>query len=299
MTNSKFPPSFEIGEDVYGLNLDLNDTLSSFLIIDEEPTLVDAATARSVDTITEEMGKLGLSPGDLSNVVVSHIHLDHSGAAGGLVSAGSDLNVYIHESTMRHLVEPSRLIESTKEVLGDDFEEIGAPEPLPEECIKTVLNDGTIIDVGTRSLEVLHTPGHAPDHISVWDPESEVLFANEAIGRYYPMADCWLPPVTRPNFDVQAVDESIDRLRDYESEVVALSHVGIVDPDEAFERAKIRLHEFVEKIPDWYGEMSDLEATVARVHDRLIDLDDAYPEGVVDTQARICTIGVLEACGDL
>jgi glyoxylase-like metal-dependent hydrolase (beta-lactamase superfamily II) len=299
MTTPEFPQSYEIKKDIHGLNLGLNDTLSSFLILDDEPTLDDAATASSVDALLKVITELGVSVDDLSNIVVSHIHLDHSGVAGGLVAAGSGVDVYVHKSTSHHLVDPSRLVESTKGVLGDAFDEMGAPEPLSEERICPVSDNGTTIDIGSRSLEVVHTPGHSSDHVSVCDPASKVLFANEALGRYYPKTDCWLPPVTRPNFDVEAVADSIDRLQAYDFEVVALSHVGTIDSDEAFERAATRLDEFVEKIPTWYAETGDVETTVNRVHAQLIDLDEAYPDDVVNTQASICTIGILEACGDL
>lgn len=294
MTEPEFPPTFEVREGVYGLHLGLDDTLSSFLVVDDDPTLVDAATATSVDAIADRIRDLGVPPADLSNVVVSHVHLDHSGAAAGLAELADDLDVYVHGSTARHLVDPSRLVESTRQVLGEEFEKMGAPDPLPEDHVVRVPDDGLTIDTGERSLEVLHTPGHSPDHVSVWDADSGVAFANEAIGRYYPKADCWVPPVTEPNFDVEGVARSIETLRSLDPAVVALSHVGTLPAAEAFDRATVRLDEFAESIPEWYGETGDLDATVDRVRDHLLTLEGAYPENVVATQARICTRGVLD-----
>lgn len=297
MTTPSSTTPFEVSTDVYGLPLGPDDTLGVFLVVDDEPTLVDAATAASVETIVAGMEDLGVAPETLANVVVSHVHLDHSGAAAGLADRSADLDVYIHESTAHHLVDPGRLVESTRQVLGEAFERMGAPDPLAEDRLVRVPDEGVSIDTGAHTLEVLHTPGHSPDHLSVWDAASGVAFANEAIGRYYPKADCWVPPVTLPNFDAGAVARSTAELRALGADDVALSHVGTLPAADAFDRAAARLEEFTRRIPAWYGETGDLEGTVERVRERLLTLDGDYPDRVAAQQAAICTRGVLDDRG--
>lgn len=293
------PPTYRVADGVYGIDVGPDGTSSTYLVVDDEPTLVDAATASSVDDIVAALRDVGVAPETLSNVVVSHVHLDHSGAAGGLAAVAPDLDVYVHESTTVHLVDPTRLVESTKAVLGDEFERMGAPDPLSDRRIEPVPDEGLVIDCGERTLEVVHTPGHSPDHVSVWDPVSRVAFANEAIGRYYPEADCWVPPVTMPRFDAAGVFDAVETLRAYEPGQVALSHVGTVDGDGVFARAESRLEEFTERITTWFDETGDVDETVRRVRERLLALDEGYPERVVSTQADICTRGVLTDCGEL
>jgi glyoxylase-like metal-dependent hydrolase (beta-lactamase superfamily II) len=269
------------------------------VILDEEPTLIDAATANATEQITEALEGLGVPPSALSNVVVSHVHLDHSGTAAGLAQRASDLDVYIHERTMDHLVDPTHLVESTKQVLGDAFDKLGAPDPLPESNVVPVSDDGLTIDTGDRSLDVVHTPGHALDHLAVWDRRSSVAFTNEAIGRFYPKADCWVPPITLPDYHADAVADSIHSLRDLAPETVALSHVGTLPAEEAFQRAADRLDAFDAQIPEWYEETGDIESTKDRVRGSLLSLADAYPESIVETQADVCTKGVLNDNGYL
>lgn len=284
--------------DVHELTLGADRTLSVYLVDDEHPVVIESGVAAEVDRLLDGVTEAGVEPRRIEHVVVSHVHLDHSGGAAGIADAAPGATIYIHESTLHHLVDPSRLIESSREVLGKSFAEMGAPGPLSRNRLEAVTDDGLAIDCGSRELEVVHTPGHAPDHVSVWDPESRVLFANEAIGRYYPEADSWVPPVTVPRFSSSAVMRSIEALRAYDATTVALSHVGTrPDPDRAFERAARRLEAFVERIPRWYEQTGEVEATATRVREDLLGLEDAYPDALVDQQAELCTYGVLQDAG--
>lgn len=286
--------TFEITDRVHGLNLGLDGTLSSFVVVDEEPTLIDAGTASAVNQIVEGLKSIGISPRDLSNIVVSHIHLDHSGAAAGLADLAKDLDVYVHESTAHHLVDPTKLIRSSKKVLGDEFEKLGAPNSLTEEYIVPVPDDGVTIDCGQRTLNIVHTPGHSPDHVSVLDQEADIAFANEAIGRYYSRTDCWVPPVTIPQFDIEGVYDAINLLQSFAPEIVAFSHARTLPAEETFSRAEFRMDKFTSQIPVWFDETGDFDETVRRVCEELLTLADGYPEDVVKAQADICTQGILD-----
>lgn len=294
MGTNPTPTMVEVTERTHAVILGPEETLCCFIITDEEPTIVDAATATALDDIVSALHALGVDPKNLGHVVVSHVHLDHSGAAAGLVDWADDATVYIHESTARHLIDPTRLIESTKEVLGDEVYHMGAPGSVPAEAIQQVAADGATIDTGDRTLQVIPTPGHSPDHLAVHDDNDELTFANEAIGRYYPRADCWVPPITMPRFDIDAVATSIETIDRLDPSIIGLSHVGTVAAEEALDRAANRLDEFATAIPAWYESTGSIEATVERVRVDLLDLDGAYPERVVETQAEICTYGVLD-----
>lgn len=285
-------------EGVHGFTLGADGTLSIYLVADDRPALIETGVAAEVEQLLAAVEARDVDPATLAHVVVSHIHLDHAGGAAGVAEAASGATVYLHESTVRHLVDPTRLVESSREVLGESFEEMGAPAPLERDRIRAVTDEGLELDCGGRQLVLVHTPGHAPDHTAVWDPESRVLFANEAIGRYYPKADRWVPPITVPRFSAEDVRRSLETLRSYEPEVLALSHVGTrPDPDRAFDRAARRLEEFVDRIPRWYAETDDVGTTADRVGRELLDLGRAYPDDLVEQQAEICTHGVLLDAG--
>ncbi len=288
-------PTFPVADDVYGIDLEMFDTevLSAFLIDAPELTLVETGYARGVDDLLADIRDLGFEPSDLEHAIVSHVHIDHSGGAARLADVAPDLTVYLHESTADFLLDPEALNESSRRAMGEHFEEFGGADPLPESNLEGV-EDGDTIDLGDRELEIVHAPGHSPDHIAVWDPSARRLFANEGLGSYYPRVDRWLPPATLPRFDVEAVEATIDRLRGLEPTALAVSHFGVVpDTDAAFDDVEAVLHEFNERIPAMYHELGDVEQVIDAVRRELVALDDAYAPEVADFESEFHTRGFL------
>ncbi len=102
-------------------------------------------------------------------LALTHIHLDHAGAAGTLAALWPDLEVWVHERGARHLVDPSRLLESATRLYGEDMERLwGEVRPVPEANVR-VLIGGEALD----GFEVAYTPGHASHHVSYWHPQTQ------------------------------------------------------------------------------------------------------------------------------
>lgn len=294
--------AFEITEDVYGIDLQMFDrkVLAAYVVDTPEPVLVETGYARGVETLRDGIREAGITPPELAHAIVSHIHLDHSGGAAALTEDAPDLRVYNHESTANFLLDPAELVESSKRAMGPHFEEFGGPAPLPEENLVRVGDDGVSLSAGDRTLELVHTPGHAPDHLAVWDPASGTLFVNEAVGSYYPRSDTWLPPATLPRFDIAAVEESIERLREFDADRLALSHFGVrEDPQVALDTAAERLARFSERIPELYDECDDdVERTERIVRSELVDLEP-YHDHIETFEARFQTHGFLRYHGHI
>lgn len=289
--------------DVFECVVGMEGTLSVYAIAADEPTLVDAGAATSVDALETALHDVGLDLGSVRNLVVGHYHLDHAGGAAVIVKR-SDCRVYLHESMVDWLVTPDRLDylgESTADALGPIFDQVGVPSPLPEANVERVADAGRTIDVGDRPLELIHTPGHSPDHLAVWSPADGILFVNEAIGRYYARADVFVPPTTIPKYDPDRVRDNIERLRRLDPDVVALSHGGVFDdPAALFERAAAQLERFEEEIPALYDANDrDLESTIAAVRGELAPLDSDYSAATAASTAEICTRCVLATDGQL
>ncbi|MFB6206793.1 MAG: MBL fold metallo-hydrolase [Haloglomus sp.] len=292
---------FEITDDVYGIDLEMFDgeVLAAYVITSDDPVLVETGYPRGIERLRDGLEAVGVPPAELAHAVVSHVHIDHSGGAALLVEDNPDLSVYIHDVTADHLVDPADLTASSREAMGEHFAEMGEPEPMPPENLVRVSDDGTEIDSGDREIALVPTPGHSPDHLAAWDPTSGVLFANEAIGSYYPRADRWVPPSTLPRFDVDAVRASIDRLRAFDADSLAMSHFGCrADPSAALSLAAETLDQFERRIPELYREHDDLAATEAAVRDELLGLD-AYAEGIQAFETRFQTRGFLRYAGVL
>jgi glyoxylase-like metal-dependent hydrolase (beta-lactamase superfamily II) len=290
--------TFEIVDGIYGLDLEIFDTgvIAAYLIDDEHPTLIDTGPRSSAELLFEGLRDIGVSPDQIQHLIVSHCHIDHAGSVAPLLARGSDLQVYVHDAGASHLVSPDRLIDGSKRVMGAYFDEMGRPDPVPEGPLVRVPDAGVTVETGSRALEVLHTPGHARDHLSVFDPQSRTLFANEALGAYFEAVDCWLPPATLPQFDVSVARTSIETLESISPAEIALSHFGAWErsPEQAFERARRTLDHFDRRIVDWYETTGDTEAVVKRVEDELVPLTPDYDSRLASYLADVQAKGYLK-----
>jgi glyoxylase-like metal-dependent hydrolase (beta-lactamase superfamily II) len=295
--------TFEVTQDVYGIDIGVFDegTTAVYLFDDDEATLVDGGTAASAGAIMNALERRGVAPENLDNLVLSHVHADHSGAAGALVETAPDLDVYIHEMTAPHLIDPANLIESSKQAMGEHFAVLGEQDPVPEDNVVSVPDSGTTINIGDNTLELIHGPGHSPDHFAVWNPERRLLFAAECLGIYFDRADRWLPPSTLPNFDPDVLADTIDRLAELDPDTIVFPHFGVWprDPAEAFETARTELRRFDDRIPELHESTGSREETKRAVAAELVDLSPPYDDRVESFYASLVTDGFLKHHGKL
>jgi glyoxylase-like metal-dependent hydrolase (beta-lactamase superfamily II) len=154
--------------------------------------LIEPGPAAAMPPIKEALARLGMK--DLSYIIPTHIHVDHGGGAGALAKLFPNAKVVAHPRGARHLASPERLIESTKLVWGQDFEQtLGPIIPLPESQVKAAM-DGETISVGDRDIQIIHALGHSPHHIVILDRRLNGLFCGEALG----LPGHQLPPVAPP-----------------------------------------------------------------------------------------------------
>src|SRR3954451_9912845 len=121
---------------------------AGYLVEGPQPVLVETGSQSSVPALLAALDELGVGAGDLAGVAVTHIHLDHAGGAGDVARAFPNATVYVHEKGARHLVDPTRLVESAAMVYGDLLDDLyGRLDPTPSERIH-VLADGEELAVG-------------------------------------------------------------------------------------------------------------------------------------------------------
>jgi glyoxylase-like metal-dependent hydrolase (beta-lactamase superfamily II) len=211
-------------------------TFSVFFISEGGGAIIEPGPAVMVSAIQETANQLGMTR--IEYIIPTHIHVDHGGAIGTLISVFPEAQIVLNERGARHAIDPERLIRSTRMSFGDDYESIfGRIAPVPVSRIK-VVHDGDKLAIGERELLVLETPGHAPHHISLLDSRTGGLFCGEALGLIYGRGDPPLPSVTMPNFDAAVYLNDMRRLRELKSKALFYSHLGIsLDPDKAIEAA--------------------------------------------------------------
>lgn len=198
-----------------------------YVLTGSEPALVETGPAADGPVVLEALRRLGLGPDDLAHLVVTHIHLDHAGGAGALLRRFPRARIWVHERGAPHLADPTRLVASTARTYGQDRMRafFGDTDPCDPSRIRAV-DDGDRIRLGDRSLDVVHTPGHASHHVALHDDASGGVFTGEAVGSYLPWARCIRPALPPPEVDIEAGLASIERIRARRPTLLLASHHG-------------------------------------------------------------------------
>ena len=225
-----------LGNDVYLVDIHdqgESERTSCYIIAAEKVALIETGAAPGAGYLMAALKNLGISPEQVEFIIVTHIHLDHSGGAGVMAAKLPNSRVIVHPRGARHLIDPSRLIAGAKAIYKDRFDDLfGTVLPVPKERVYTP-EDGETLDLGGgRSLTVYHTPGHARHHFVIHDPASQGIFSGDALGiRFYALSkllgrDFTLPSTPPSEFDPQAVVEVIDRIIKLDLENIYFTHFG-------------------------------------------------------------------------
>jgi glyoxylase-like metal-dependent hydrolase (beta-lactamase superfamily II) len=268
-----------------------------YVLSGDEPTLVEAGPGADVPVVLEAVRQLGIGEHDLAHIVVTHIHVDHAGAVGALVSRFPDATVHVHERGAPHLADPTRLVASTARTYGEERMRSLYGETLPcaPDRIRAV-TDGDRISLGDRSLDVLHTPGHASHHIALVDGSGGGVFTGEAIGSHLPWADCYRPALPPPEVDVEIALASIELIRARRPSVLLTSHFGVVaDADEGCDRGADRIRAWSEAVRSELERdpATDVDAIAEKLHRRAAE-DFVADAGRTIDLARYNVIGSIE-----
>jgi glyoxylase-like metal-dependent hydrolase (beta-lactamase superfamily II) len=250
---------------------------AGYLITGEAPVLVETGSQTSVPHLLAALDELGVAPGDLAGVAVTHIHLDHAGGVGDVAAAFPQATVYVHERGARHLVDPTRLVNSAALVYGDLLDSLYGRLTPTEAARVQVLEDGDEVVVSSnRTLTTVDSPGHAKHHLALHDNDSGLLFAGDAVGVRLPDVGVLRPATPPPDFDLDQAITSLRRFADRHPAGIALAHFGLVpDPGEILDEAQETLTRWAEVAETAWREDRDiaeaLEAEFAH------DLDDVDP----------------------
>jgi glyoxylase-like metal-dependent hydrolase (beta-lactamase superfamily II) len=189
--------------------------------------------------------------------------------------------VYVHEKGARHLVDPSRLVDSAARVYGDLLDDLyGRLDPTPAERIH-VLADGEAIEVGPgRALTTIDSPGHAKHHLALHDSESGILFAGDAVGVRLPDAGVLRPAAPPPDFDLDAAIVSLGRFAERKPAGLALAHYGLVpEPLAILDEAGETLRQWAAVAEHAWRQGDDIASALeAAFAGQLADIDPGHRE---------------------
>lgn len=193
--------------------------------------LVETGPASTVDHLLEGVQAAGVPLEALRQLIVTHIHLDHSGGAGVIARQLPWVKVYVHPVGAPHLADPSKLLASAARLYGDQMEILwGTILPVPQEKI-VVVNDGDEIKVPGSTLRAFDTPGHARHHHAYLDASSGLLFTGDVGGVRLSSVRYVRPPTPPPELDMEAWVTSIAKLRATKATGLCLTHFGLFRGD--------------------------------------------------------------------
>jgi glyoxylase-like metal-dependent hydrolase (beta-lactamase superfamily II) len=190
--------------------------------------LVDPGPTSSLPVLRAGLERGGLSLADVDTILLTHIHLDHAGAAGTIVAEHPRIRVYVHEYGAPHLVDPTKLLKSATRLYGDQMDALwGQFLAVPASQI-TALSGGETVDAGGRALVAAYTPGHALHHLAWFDRDSGIAFVGDVAGLRVPDNPFVVPPTPPPDIDLDAWEASVDRVLAWHPNGLFLTHFGLV-----------------------------------------------------------------------
>jgi len=215
--------------DVYTIDLkflDLTETIAAYLVVGPGgPVLVETGPGSTLEAAVGGLAALGFAPADVRHVLVTHIHLDHAGAAGWWARQGAQ--VYVHHVGAPHLVDPSRLLASAARIYGDAMDALwGEMLPVPAERLTTVADDDRI-GVAGLTFTAIDSPGHARHHHIF--RLGDAAFTGDATGIRLPRSTFTILPSPPPEFDLKAWEDTLARLRRAQFSRLYPTHFGPID----------------------------------------------------------------------
>lgn len=207
--------------------------------------LIDPGPSTTLESLRRSLGRKGITIGDVSQVLLTHIHLDHAGVTGTLMRENARIEVLVHERGAAHLVNPERLIASATRLYGEahmarlwgEFLPVAATSIRP-------LRGGETVQVAGRDIDVAYTPGHASHHVSYFDRASRVAFVGDTAGIRRESAYV-MPPTPPPDIDLESWRESEDRILAWDPDTLFLTHFG------PFHGARVQFQQLRENIESW------------------------------------------------
>lgn len=216
------------------LTIDLNfqnktGAIASYLIRHNDgAVLIESGPGSTLLALEAALAKEDLAPRNITHVLLTHIHLDHAGAAGWLSRQGAE--IYVHPKGAPHLLNPEKLIASATRIYGNRMNQLwGEFLPVEPDRLK-IPNDAEEIVIGKLRFVALDTPGHAEHHYSYLF--EDVCFSGDVGGVRIPGYPYLRAPMPPPELHFGRWHESVSRLRKEKFSRIAPTHFGIFDDAE-------------------------------------------------------------------
>ncbi len=260
---------------VLDLNFFASESIASFLIeTTDGPILIETGPDTTYRNITASLKAFGYAPKDVRGVFVSHIHLDHAGAAWHFADEGA--TIYVHANGARHMADPSKLFASAKQIYKDDMDRLwGQLKPIPQDRIHPT-GDGERITIGGVTVQAVATPGHASHH-NVYLVDG-MMFTGDVGGIRIKDGPIFAP-TPPPDINVEVWQESLRKMRALRPDALYLTHFGV------FNDAGDHLRLLEDMLLQWTSWIGD-RLKQGRPDEAIVKEFEDYFKGIIEKTTR-------------
>ena len=263
----------------------LESFLGTYVVKAGKIALIDVGPASTLPNLFAGLAKLKIEPEEVDYVLCTHIHIDHTGGAGGALKRMPKATCIMHEHVRYHLANPAKLWKGSLQTLEKLAQDYGEPEAVNETQLMTA-SEGMIIDLGGIKLEVMLTPGHARHHLSFLDRANSRVFAGEAVGINGASYNVSRPATPSP-FDLKQALISLDKLIAAEPSKIFYAHLGAVsNGTEHLKQFKNQLLLWAEIISRHVNDQTEWQEILREIRgqDKLLDYMDKMPKGRLERE---------------
>jgi glyoxylase-like metal-dependent hydrolase (beta-lactamase superfamily II) len=210
---------------LFWFDLEPNDEkefITIYILVDDKITLIETGPACSHNNLVEGITKTGINLSDIDYIVPTHIHLDHFGGGGHIMERCQNAKAVVHPKAVSHVSNIEKWWSGSLAFLGEVAELYRKPLEIPESRIISAEN-GFKLELGLSSLKALHTPGHAPHHITWINDKS--AFVGDSLGLWYPKIGKAFP-VTPGYYRHDLAIQSISLMSELELDELFYTHFG-------------------------------------------------------------------------
>jgi len=261
----------ELSSHIYLIDLEpagIKNFSASYILKGSSVAIIETGPALTVQNLILGLRRLSIKPEEVTYVAVSHIHIDHSGAAGTLLKHLPKAKLIVHPRGAPHIANPELLWTKSREALGKIAELYGEPKPISKERI-IAADDGEIFNVGDNiKLRTIETLGHASHHLAYYETSSQGIFLGDSAGIYLNKLKATLPTTPAPH-RLDIARKSLNKLIEIKPKVLYYSHFGeTLNPGEKLQTYKKQLEIWEECAKDGIAENENIQSIRTRIIER-------------------------------